>query len=223
MFRRRLRGTSNASDSSPCGDCPVADSCSNGAEVKYELWYLNSAGSEIHGTGHELLVCEGPGPVRRCPIERLEAFESVPGPHPPQLRILVVDDEPLVCDSVRRMLARDGHLVSMAFDGEEALEFFKTGKFGLVITDYAMPGMKGDQLAIAVKAHDPETWVALITAYLEAMTPPPVAVDFLLGKPVHSEELRETITRCHYPKNSQRKLPPARRRADSLTPRRPPE
>jgi DNA-binding NarL/FixJ family response regulator len=48
-------------------------------------------------------------------------------------RILVVDDDPLVCDSIRRMLAVDGHVVETASSGEAALELFQKAKFDLII------------------------------------------------------------------------------------------
>jgi two-component system sensor histidine kinase EvgS len=67
-------------------------------------------------------------------------------------RILVVDDEPFVCDAVRMMLAFDGHQVETAGSGKEALSLFQTGKYDVVLTDYAMPAMKGDELAVAIKA-----------------------------------------------------------------------
>jgi len=53
----------------------------------------------------------------------------------PKKRILVVDDEPFVCDAVKMMLAFDGHDVSTADDAKEALSVFEAGKFDLVITD----------------------------------------------------------------------------------------
>src|SRR5258706_9791557 len=70
----------------------------------------------------------------------------------PPRRILVVDDEPFVCDAVKMMLMFDGHIVETANNGKEALDIFSTGKFDLVITDFAMPSMKGDELAAQIKA-----------------------------------------------------------------------
>jgi CheY-like chemotaxis protein len=54
------------------------------------------------------------------------------------LRILVVDDDPVVCDAVRRMLAFDGHQVEVATSGEQALALFEVGKFDLILTDHEM-------------------------------------------------------------------------------------
>ena len=87
----------------------------------------------------------------------------------PQRRILVVDDEPLVCDAVRMMLDFDGHQVKTAASGKEALAMFQEGQFDLVITDFEMPGMKGDELAAAIKAQAPNQPVVMITAYAEML------------------------------------------------------
>src|SRR5262249_3014293 len=56
----------------------------------------------------------------------------------PKRRILVVDDEPFVCEAVKMMLAFDGHSVETACSGKEALALFENDKFDVVITDFAM-------------------------------------------------------------------------------------
>jgi CheY-like chemotaxis protein len=73
----------------------------------------------------------------------------------PQRRILVVDDEPFVCDAVKMMLAFDGHSVETASSAKDALALFEKSKFDLVITDFAMPAMKGDELALANQSPQP--------------------------------------------------------------------
>ena len=111
-------------------------------------------------------------------------------------RILVVDDEPFVCDAVKMMLAFDGHDVVTANDAKEALETFDKDKFDLVITDFAMPGMKGDELAAAIKAKSPRQPVVMITAYAEMLQSSGKklnGVDFLISKPFLLEHLREAI------------------------------
>ena len=113
-------------------------------------------------------------------------------------RILVVDDEPFVCDAVRMMLAFDGHHVEMANSGAEALALFEKGKFDLVITDFAMPVMKGDELATAIKERAPGQPIVMITAYaemLQASGNPLSGVDCVISKPFLLENLREAITR----------------------------
>ena len=116
----------------------------------------------------------------------------------PQRRILVVDDEPLVCDAVKMMLNFDGHVVETATNGKEALAIFDEGKFDLVITDFEMPAMKGDEFAAAIKSRSPEQPVVMITAYAEmlhASGNPLPGVDFVISKPFLLENLREAIAK----------------------------
>jgi hypothetical protein len=116
----------------------------------------------------------------------------------PQRRILVVDDEPFVCDAVRMMLAFDGHSVETASSGKDALAMFDKSKFDLVITDFAMPLMKGDELAMEIKARNPGQPIVMITAYAEMLlasgTPIP-GVDLIISKHFLLENLREAISR----------------------------
>ncbi len=114
----------------------------------------------------------------------------------PPRRILVVDDEPLVCDAVKMMLNFDGHIVETANNGKEALAMFEGGKFDLIITDFEMPAMKGDELAAAIKTRWPSQPVVMITAYAEmlhATGSPLSGVDFIISKPFLLENLREAI------------------------------
>jgi CheY-like chemotaxis protein len=116
----------------------------------------------------------------------------------PQRRILVVDDEPLVCDAVRMMLDFDGHVVETVGSAKDALAKLEGSKFDLVITDYQMPGMRGDELAAAIKARDPKSPVVMITAYaemLQASGNPLTGVDFIISKPFLLENLREAIAK----------------------------
>jgi CheY-like chemotaxis protein len=113
----------------------------------------------------------------------------------PQKRILVVDDEPFVCDAVKMMLNFDGHAVETAGSAQEALDQLEKQQYDLVITDYSMPGMKGDELAGAIKARNPSQPVVMITAYAEILPTPVKAVDCLVSKPFLLENLREAISK----------------------------
>src|SRR5437867_6164801 len=125
-------------------------------------------------------------------------FGTMSAPAFPQRRILVVDDEPFVCDAVKMMLTFDGHVVETASNGRDALAIFEVGKFDLVITDFAMPTMKGDELAAAIKARSPKQPIVMITAYAEMLQSsgnPLPGVDFVISKPFLLENLREAIAR----------------------------
>src|SRR5206468_9107223 len=109
----------------------------------------------------------------------------------PTRRILVVDDEPFVCESIKMLLAHDGHHVETASGAEEALAKYDPARFDLVFTDFSMPGMKGDQLALAIKKHTPARPVVMLTAF----PPPavPAAIDLVVTKPFMLETLREAL------------------------------
>jgi CheY-like chemotaxis protein len=114
-------------------------------------------------------------------------------------KILVVDDEPFVCDAVKMMLNFDGHQVETASSAKLALEMFAPGKYDLVITDYAMPQMKGDELAVQIKARAPSQPIVVITAYaemLKASDSPLVGVDSVVSKPFLLDDLRAAIAKA---------------------------
>ena len=124
-------------------------------------------------------------------------------------RILVVDDEPFVCDAVKLMLEFDGHHVETASNGKEALKVFEKGKFDLVITDWKMPEMSGDHLADAIKKLVPEQPVVMITAHAEMLQTAHVSlksVNAIIPKPFMLDDLRKAIadvTPHHEPEKKQ--------------------
>lgn len=94
------------------------------------------------------------------------------------------------------MLKFDGHHVETACSASEALALFQREKFSLVVTDYSMPLMKGDELAQAIKYRAPEQKIGMISAYGEvfkAQGRTLAGVDFLLNKPFCLQALREAI------------------------------
>jgi len=113
-----------------------------------------------------------------------------------KLHILIVDDEPLVCETLSMILRFEGHVVDEAGSGKQALAMFQPGKFDLVITDFFMPAMTGGDLAKAIKASAPGQPVILLTAYAERFRPPALsltAIDSIIEKPILIDALRETI------------------------------
>jgi CheY-like chemotaxis protein len=111
-----------------------------------------------------------------------------------KLRILVVDDEPAVGNTVKLLLEFDGHEVETTNSSQEALGLFESGRFDLVFTDFAMPGMNGHQLAAAIKAGAPEQPIVMVTGHAGTLLPSP-DVDLVIGKPFLLEDLREAIAR----------------------------
>ena len=111
-----------------------------------------------------------------------------------KLRILVVDDEPSVGNTIKMLLQFDGHEVEATHNSRDALAMFEPDRFDLIITDYAMPGMNGNQLAAAIKADAPDQPVIMITGHAGTLPPSP-SVDFIIGKPFRLEHLREAIAK----------------------------
>jgi len=111
-------------------------------------------------------------------------------------RILVVDDEPAVCDAIKMMLKFDGHEVQTANGSKDALSLLEKGKFDLITVDYALPGMKGDELAAIIKQRLPHQPIIMITAYAEMLKSsgnPLPGVDFIISKPFLLKGLREAV------------------------------
>ena len=110
-------------------------------------------------------------------------------------RILLVDDEPSIRESFRMLLEIDDHQVTEANNGAEALELFTKGHFDLVTTDFEMPVMKGNELAVRIKERAPKQPVLMITAYGKELRDSKNPVDTILNKPFTLESLRVAIAK----------------------------
>jgi signal transduction histidine kinase len=92
------------------------------------------------------------------------SFGDAPGPY----RVLVVDDDPLLVSSTTAMLEDLGHLVIEAMSGARALDMLRLGaKVDVVVTDHAMPGMTGSELARQIRQQWPSLPIILATGYAE--------------------------------------------------------
>jgi EAL domain-containing protein (putative c-di-GMP-specific phosphodiesterase class I) len=115
------------------------------------------------------------------------------------LRLLLVDDDPAVIRAYGRSLARDGITVATASDGKEAAEHVKAGSFDVIVSDISMPEMNGIDLLRAVRAHDLDVPVILMTGK-PGLDSAIRAVEFgafrYLVKPVASAELLEMVLRA---------------------------
>jgi DNA-binding response OmpR family regulator len=113
-----------------------------------------------------------------------------------RIQILVVDDEEMVRRSMKMLLEHDGHEVCLADSGEAALEILAQRKFELVITDFSMPGMHGDQLVVRIRQLIPNQPIIMASAFVEEYKIFGEAsgqVDALLLKPFGMKELRAAI------------------------------
>ena len=108
-------------------------------------------------------------------------------------RILLADDEQAVRHAYALLLGIDQHKVVEASNGSEALELYTREAFDIVITDYQMPVMKGNELARRIKELKPSQPIIMITAF----EPPQNSsnpVDVVVHKPFTLDQLRQAIT-----------------------------
>ena len=116
---------------------------------------------------------------------------------PRSLRILVVENEPVPRQVIVEYLQRDGHVVETALDGRDGLERFQGGSFDVVVTDRAMPGMNGLELAAAIgQIAGPRPAVVMLSGFgaeVGVNGDLPSGVDFVLTKPVTLDRLRGAL------------------------------
>ena len=79
--------------------------------------------------------------------------------------ILVVDDDPLICQQLQRLYASSDYLVDIVTTGEEALERLEKGDVDLVVTDIRLPGISGVELTMRIKENSPDLPVIVITGH----------------------------------------------------------
>jgi signal transduction histidine kinase/ActR/RegA family two-component response regulator len=116
-------------------------------------------------------------------------------------RILIVDDDPLLIQSLRDTLEADGHVVTAANGGQEGIDIFCAAEdrrepFAVVITDLGMPYIDGRKVASAVKSARSSTPVVLLTGWgqrLVAEGDVPAHVDRVLSKPPKLRDLRAAL------------------------------
>ena len=107
-------------------------------------------------------------------------------------RILLVEDERAVREALRLLLSKDAHVVVEANNGAEAFALFVGSKFDLVMTDFEMPFVKGDELAIKIKRLAPQQPILMVTAF-EHRPNSQNPVDAVMQKPLDCARLRQTM------------------------------
>jgi CheY-like chemotaxis protein len=128
---------------------------------------------------------------------------GLPGPRQAvPLNLLIVDDDPLITESLNETLIGEGNSVTIATGGQEGIDMFMLARqrhepFDAVITDLGMPYIDGRRVAAAVKAASPGTPVILLTGWaqrLRAENEIPRDVDKVLNKPPRLRELRALLS-----------------------------
>ncbi|MDN2697035.1 response regulator [Janthinobacterium sp. SUN073] len=161
---------------------------------------------ERHGASIDILTAPGQGTAVRLDFPACAADEREDAPDaahvvPPRLRILVVDDDPMVLKSLRDILEIDGHEVVSADGGQAGIDCFQAAydrheHFAVVITDLGMPHVDGRKVASAVRQCSPATPIIMLTGWgqrLAADSDYPEHVDCVLGKPPRLKELRRAL------------------------------
>ncbi|HSK63395.1 MAG TPA: PAS domain-containing protein, partial [Pyrinomonadaceae bacterium] len=121
---------------------------------------------------------------------------SVPASEMACLRILVVDDEAPVRETLAEMLVAVNHKVELAGSGQEAVEKVRRGSFDFVFTDLAMPEMDGWETARAIRKYCPNVRIILVTGYGPTTVPPAGEenlVDAIIGKPFDFAQVGSTL------------------------------
>jgi len=132
-----------------------------------------------------------------------DAFRDVPDPAA-RLHVLVIDDDPVVLESLRTTLELEGHSTAVADGGQAGIDVFQAGlaqgrPFSVVITDLGMPAVDGRRVAAAVKASSGSTPVILLTGWgheVQGTGVLPAHIDRVMSKPPRLVELRAILRSC---------------------------
>lgn len=112
------------------------------------------------------------------------------------MKILVIEDEKLLADSIKKLLESKGFQVEAVYDGISGAEYAELGVYDLLILDVMMPGMDGYQVARRVRAKHCATPILMLTARtaledrIEGLN---AGADYYLSKPFDSRELLACI------------------------------
>ena len=127
------------------------------------------------------------------PPPRPSEDDSPAGAHA-TLRVLIVDDEPLIADTLSTILRENGFSAVVAYNGEEAIEAARILQPDIVISDVLMPKMSGVELGIQLRGEFPDARVILFsgqaaTSELMRQAQAQGHTFELFPKPIHPEEL----------------------------------
>jgi two-component system, OmpR family, response regulator VicR len=93
-------------------------------------------------------------------------------------RVLVIDDEQTIADLIRDVLCRHGMVVDTNTGGVRSIDLAARGNYGLVISDFAIPGLNGLEFVRALRGRSAQTQVLIVSAFLD-----PETVDLLRAEP----------------------------------------
>jgi two-component system response regulator AdeR len=103
-------------------------------------------------------------------------------------RIVVIDDEPEVCELIGKVLARDGHEVLAAHTGEAGLALFEHHEIHCLVVDKLLPQMGGLEVVAAVRRRWPTVGIVLVTAQPQPFNLEAERPEVVLAKPFKNLE-----------------------------------
>jgi len=110
-------------------------------------------------------------------------------------RVLLVEDERSIRELVKTVLSADGHMVVETNNGVEGLSVFRKEPFDLIIIDFGIPFMQGDELAVRIKQLVPHQPILMMTGQGVIRPGPRNPVDAVIPKPFDLERLRQVTAR----------------------------
>ena len=112
------------------------------------------------------------------------------------MRVLIVEDERALCDTLAKSLKREGYETDVCYDGDPALEWLLAEKYDLILLDLNLPGRDGMELRRALRERDRETRVLILSArsrISDKVEGLDAGANDYLAKPFHLAELEARI------------------------------
>jgi DNA-binding NtrC family response regulator len=122
--------------------------------------------------------------------------QPVPSDH---TRILIVDDEQVVCDAIARHLRDAGFAVEVAYSGMAAVDIIRDQPFHLALIDIRMPRISGFDVLQELKRANPDARAIMMTAFADiksAVNSISMGASDIISKPVDIDEVIMAIRRC---------------------------
>jgi len=114
-------------------------------------------------------------------------------------KILIVEDEDTLCESLQRVFRREGYEADIADSAETAFRLLENTTYDLILTDVILPGISGIELIARYKEQNPDQKVIIMTAYASLQTAVEAlrvgACDFIV-KPIMHDELKRMVKKA---------------------------
>ncbi len=112
------------------------------------------------------------------------------------LKILIIDDEKVICDACHLILSERGHTVERKLDGAAGLKALRSNSYDVILLDMMLPDMEGMEILETIKQRTPQAGVIVITGYstvANALKAMKLGATDYLSKPFSEDELLASI------------------------------